>query len=334
MLFDKFMSLPVWNTAEPSGGGGAPAPSGGDSGGSTSSVAPATPASGGMSDADGIDNQNAEIDIFEGMGDLDLDDPPVRSTSPPVTTQNPPPATPAAPTAAQPPATQAAPAAKADPAQAPVNDGAQAQPSPSAQPPAAPAERTDSSGPPTLEGALELIQKPEAIVAFAEDFFKLDEATMEELNTDAAKALPKLLARTFAIAHASALSAMQQFVPNLIDARTAGYRAAEGAQTQFFDAFPALKDPQFKDDILAAIAIARQRNPNQKRTDVIQFVGKMVSAMHGVPMPGAPAAAAPRGPAPPPPYVPHVGGNGGAIPTQLAVGDETGFEGMGRDFDI
>jgi hypothetical protein len=163
--------------------------------------------------------------------------------------------------------------------------------------------------------------------------FALDPQTVEALQTDATTALPRLLARTFLLAHASALKAMQEFVPQQIDSRTQGHRAADAAQQEFFTAYPGLRNETYAGDIINAIQVIRARTPNIPRAQVIRQVGIMVSALHGLPMVppnGGNGSAQRSATAAPPPFVPHVGG--GVTQTPSAQ-DENPFSGLGFEFD-
>jgi hypothetical protein len=308
--------------AAEAGGGSEAAPaapaSGGGDGGSTSapssapsppSTAPAGPASEAEAFAGSLPTN------WESMGSVDDSDfveiqaePKAPPEVKPVT---PPPAPPPAPVQQTEP--QAAPPTTAPP---------QAEPGP------APYSAAD---PWRIAEGLEANR--DAVMAhLATSKFALTPEEVQEVETDAVAAIPKLLSRVFLESQIAMQKFLAQAVPGMVKQFNTVSGANEAAEKQFFDTHRALdiNNPQHRATAVRIATVYRQANPNIPLKQLIAEVGPMVMAAlqmnGGVRAPTAPVANG-RSPLP---FRPAVGGGGGVSPQPEPPNP---WEGMGRHYD-
>src|SRR5690242_6722155 len=137
----------------------------------------------------------------------------------------------------------------------------------------------------------------------AKETFAFSPEDVEALETDAVKALPKVLAKSYLRAQVSTLQMIQQLVPQLVQGRVFHMFQVAKAEEKFHEDFPSLKDPKYRQDIANAGRFLRQQYPQLENEKLIEMAGNMVMAMHGLTK--APAQpAAPAAPIPQTPYMP------------------------------
>lgn len=316
-------------TAPPSGNeGGAtssPSPSGGTE--SPSSTPPSTPSSEGAvaPSGEGFDFSS----IFEGAPaelptkDLVQPAPPVK---PPATPPQPPPAAAATvPPVATPPAQPATPGTATP------------------QPQAAPTEQPefDRYDPGTLARHLASNQE-QALNYVAENVFKLTPQEVEGLETNAADAIPKLLAKVFVKSQQNVLSQLASIVPQMIQRQTVAIRRNDENAEKFYQRWPNIQKATHGDLVNKYGAVYRQMHPQATLEQMVEDLGPMVMMAARIPpqvqapVPGTPvvnpaATRAANGRAPPPsPFVPA----GAAAPASTATAPEVSpWEAMFRPQD-
>jgi len=142
------------------------------------------------------------------------------------------------------------------------------------------------------------IEKNEGVFtqALAETVYKLDDATVEELNTSPEVAVPKLLARS----HMQIVKNVVGTIAQQIPAAIAGYMAAEQQnrvlEDKFFSQWPQLDREKDRATITQIAANFRRQNPNASYDDTVRFVGaQAVVMLNKLPVANAaPQAAAPQ----------------------------------------
>jgi hypothetical protein len=323
-IFKLLLPLPVYNSPDSSTGStttSAPAPA---SPTSADSGAPGAPPSSSGYDKISSETSSDPDTGFMGLGDdyeSSLDDLPASipavSTKPPVAAQPPqvpatPPVAPAA-AAPQPPAAPAAPDA-----------GTQ----PPAEAPAATATPTDV--PPADVDSLIAAFDSQAAEIFQQvaPQFNLTPEQITELETDAANALPKLLATTYMKSIKTAMTAMQQLVPQMIQKTIAQQEAGREMESAFFKQWNQLDRSKHGNDIRMFAKTFSAANPRMTQAELFSLVGAAVMAKNGLAMsPTAPAAAA----QPAMGFTPAVAS--APVTHQKPVDDSNPFSGMGRHFD-
>lgn len=254
--------------------------------------------------------------------------PPEESSAAPVEPVEPP-AEPAAP-----PATPVEPAPAAPPQEPP------AQPAAPAVTPATPPQEPQQPAPPPQPTAEEMRQRQEAQRAeFQKSLVGLYkpgvDAIAEQLRDDPATVLPNLLAQLHIEILNSAVPAILQQVPQIVQSFNQRQQVQQTTEAKFFEAWPQLNAR--KSEVLPLIsrfgAAFRQTNPQATTDEWIQNVGAMAMVALKVPLeaPAAPTAT-PAAPAAPAggyqPAVPGGGGPGpGAKPPQLGT-----FETLAEEF--
>lgn len=229
------------------------------------------------------------------------------------------------------PAPAPAPVAPAPVAPAPAAPAATPTPAaaaptpPPAQPtsPTAPAAPQLSPADPVAIADAMHADRDAVIAHLAQSRFALSEADVAELETDAATAVPKLLARAFLESQMTTYRFLAQAVPGMIQKHSTVSKANATAEDQFFTAHKALGlDPnnaKHRETATRIATIYRQSNPSIPLAQLIAEVGPMVATALAL-QPGAvtqptPAAGLPRGA--PTGFRPAVGG-GGASPAPAA----------------
>lgn len=146
--------------------------------------------------------------------------------------------------------------------------------------------------------------------------FRLSEADIEAINTDVVTAVPKLLARTFVRAQASAMAQMDRVVPAMIDRYLKVDRARGESEAKFYSKWPALNKASHGKMVDRYAATYRQMNPTATMEQMIDDLGPVIMAAAKV----QPVVAAPqngsglpqtgaRKTPPAPPFQPAVGGS-------------------------
>ena len=324
------------------GGGGSSPPSdggsvspGGDGGGGSSVATPSS--DGGASSQNTPPSPDTNSDPWANLGSMeDLDHIEVPPQAPPQPTPTPqsqvPPSQPQTPPQAAP---QVAPQAPQPQAPQP---GAPTQP---IQDPQAPQVELSPSDPAGMAAAMEE-NAPALIQHLAQTRFALTQEEVQELQEDAAVAVPKLLAKV----HLHAQIAMQKFlaqaVPGMIQQHQRVSTANSEAENKFFETHKALgldkNNKQHRDTAIRIAKLYRGQNPtaplDQLISDIGHMVAKAVGAQPGQPQPGAPSAAQVPGTVMvgQTAFRPAVNGGGAPPMTPPAAGDNQ-WAGLGQDYD-
>lgn len=172
----------------------------------------------------------------------------------------------------------------------------------------------------------------EALAADPRFGLTADEATM--LETEPAKAVPKLLARTYFMAMNAALTHINNLVPNMITRHVEATRVQSEREGAFYKKFPALQREKHHNEVMNFARVFRQQDPNMGFDDLTSLVGAAVMAKYGI-APGmvangghAPASTGVQ-PAAPAPFVPARPG----VSVQTTPLDDNPFMGLGADYD-
>lgn len=313
--------------------------------------APAAPSGGtavsGETSTPGVESPGA---AFEGLGgglddDLDMIEVSAGQSQTPS-------ATPAGGVAASPspatssPGAQAAPPEPAPAATPPASTPAPAQAAPQTPPAAAPQGEAPQAAPTSIPsdpaGLLQEMEKNrEGIIdALATDSSRFglsaDEVTL--LETDPAKAVPRLLARTYYTAMNATLAHINNLVPGMIARHMKMTELQTEREKKFYGQFPALDKAKHSSDVATFANLFRQQNPNLSEADFFAMLGAAVMAKHGLTMNGVPAAAPQPGVKGPPPQPavtapPFSPAAPGGATVRVTPVEENPFEGLGRDFD-
>ncbi len=313
--------------ASPSSGDGggaasAPAPSAGDSGGA-SGGASTTPTPAESSASPAIPSTpEAAPDPWANLGSVDDLDHLAELPPIPAPPQATPQSAPVAPTPQPTPAPQATPAVQ-NPEQTP----------PTTQQPVAPS--LSPSNPVAIAEAM-AANRDGVIAHLAQERFALSDVDIQELETNAAAFVPKMMARVAYEAQVSMMKFLAQSVPGMVKQYNTVQTANNKAETQFFDTHKTLgldKDNQKHREVAFRMAsLYRQANPQMPLEQLIAEVGPIVAAAVQAQAPAAQPAATPPPPAGfrPVPFTPAVNGGGGFTP-QAAPADP--WSGMGANYD-
>lgn len=175
--------------------------------------------------------------------------------------------------------------------------------------------------------------------------FALSEADKEAIDTDVHTAIPKLMARTFLRAQASAFSQMERVVPAVIQRYMKVSAARDTSQGVFYQRWPMVNKASHGEVVDKIARTYRAENPNASLEKMVEDIGPYVLMAAKI----APNAAPPQqqqaatshpqsspmarnggGRAPPPsPFVPAVGGGG----AQPSAADENPWDGYGAASD-
>lgn len=112
--------------------------------------------------------------------------------------------------------------------------------------------------------------------------FKLDEATVTELETDAAAAIPKVMADLYLRVMAGVYNILDRGLPNMIDSHSSRVTARRDVETKFYGKFPDLQKPEYQNAIGAAVRQAREMFPQDNQDALMDRVGRMVMAAYGI----------------------------------------------------
>lgn len=304
-----------------------PEDAGGGAGGSTGGGAPSTsptpaapapsaPAASESSSPSGAPSPSPEEtspqplaeDAFAGFGAIDDEEGEIVATP----TEKPAaPAAPATPTEKPAPAEAAKPAAQEEkpaPTEQPVQPG-----QPEAQVPQLPTPAEPAKIAQALLGDIDALSEH-----LAGTDFKLSEGDIEAINADFVSAVPKLMARTFVRAQASAMAQMERVIPAMVDRYMKVSKARDASEGKFYGRWPDIKKDQHGQIVDRLAATYRRENPQAPLEQMVEELGPLVMMVAKItPKVGAapqqngsggrPLVAAGRQP-PPPPFQPAVGG--------------------------
>lgn len=213
------------------------------------------------------------------------------------------------------------------PAPAPVAPAA-APPAPAAPAPAVPAATPEApaavpaapaAAPEVKPLTMEDIQKnyresranAEQLLATAH--YAITPELAEELDTNMASAIPKLMAKVYMDSTTAAVSHMVTHLPQMIHAVIEGQKNAGEAETEFFKVWPQLQEQ--KDAVIKFGQAYRQMFPNASRSEFIQNVGAQVVVALKLPVGGTPTAQQQQAAPSVAPFVPAgAGGVGAGMP--------------------
>lgn len=159
--------------------------------------------------------------------------------------------------------------------------------------------------------------------------FQLTQEQITELETDAAAAMPKLLANTYMKSMRAALGMVKNLVPQMVQQTIQRDNEARDMEGQFFKQWGQLNKEKHGSDIRSFAQAFAKASPGLSRENLFSMVGAAVMAKHGLQggqTPPAPAAAM----APAPSFTPAVA-SAPVIHTQQV--DQNPFAGMGMAYD-
>lgn len=140
----------------------------------------------------------------------------------------------------------------------------------------------------------------------AEQVYKLDDETVEALNTEPASVIPKLLARAHVEMARNVLATVAQHVPAAVMGTLEAQRRSEETMQAFYAKWPQLDRAKDQATVLQIARQFRHLNPNADFETMANFVGSQAVVMlgrTGQPV-TAPAPTNPTMPARPAPFVP------------------------------
>jgi len=194
-------------------------------------------------------------------------------------------------------------------------------------PPAAPSEPVNVQE--------ELARNQEAIIeSLATEQFQLSQEEIEALQEDAVPVMQRMAARVYYQASVTMLRQLENFASQRLPALINQHRAVETsnaqAETEFFEAFPSLKEERFVGQIQSFAQAFRTANPKITKKELHQSVGNAVLAVNGmVPQAASPPKVPPAGNgAKPAAFRPAPSG----VPV-ISAPVESPFDGLGRDFE-
>lgn len=176
----------------------------------------------------------------------------------------------------------------------------------------------------------------------AQTRFAISDQELQEIETDVATALPKMMARVFIEGQMAMQRFLAQSVPGMISRHTKVSKANDSAEEKFFTTNAALgldrNNPTHQQTALRLAGLYRQANPQMPLEQLIAEVGPIVAAAVKAtpvapgekpgtvtPTPTMPVAAKAS------PFVPAVNGMGGASPAPAM--DDNPWAGLGQNFD-
>lgn len=182
-----------------------------------------------------------------------------------------------------------------------------------------------ASGPQTLDELIQVMGDKESdiIAAVAQSHFTLSPAQIEELETDAVGAVPKLLAQTHVRAVGTALNYIRNLVPGMIQRQVMEMAKAAEADRSFFQMWPGLSANKHGQDIITLARAMRAQNGKMATDVLMKQVGAAVMAMHGIQAPAARASVAPAA------FRPAMPG----VVRQTTPVQENPVEGLGREYE-
>ena len=234
---------------------------------------------------------------------------------------------PAVPTSVEPSPTPAVAVPAVEPATAQPAEGQQGSPPGPQAPPSGQGPQYNPADPLSLARALQE-NEAEAIEHVARTMFALSPEDIGALEADVAGTVPKLLAKVMVRAQQQSFTLLSRFVPPMIQQHNEVLKRQIGHEDAFYKAWPSLDKTKHGALVQRYGAMYRQTNPDVPTEKMIQELGRMVSALAGVPIgTGAPAAATTNGASPPIPKTP------GFVPAQPgAVGHSPSPEPGAYDF--
>lgn len=132
-----------------------------------------------------------------------------------------------------------------------------------------------------------------AVAHIAETAFALTKEEIEELDTNAVQAIPKLLAKGFVKAQQNMLNQLARIVPHMIQRQTEAVARNAAAESEFYDKWPGLKKDQQVTiggqtmDVGTLVrryaAVFRQQHPQATREELFANLGPMVHMAAGIP---------------------------------------------------
>lgn len=331
-------SRPVFNNGEAAGGGAAPSASI-DTAVSGQTSTPGDSSSGDSFDGlGGFEDDSIEIN-FDGGAELPSQDSTVAALTPAATSVPPSPASAEGATQAAAPATPAQPVVPAAAAASvpPAATPAPQQTAPDAQ--ASPATNASVASDP--DGLLaQLGEHREGVLdALANSGrFALSQDEATALETDPAKAFPRLAAKIFYEANNAMLSHISSFVPAMVSRHLQAVKLQTEAETAFYGQFPGLSKDKHAADVMSFAKVFKAQNPQISRADLFASIGAAVMAKHGIlpgatPQPNGSGAPAPASvqvqPSVTPPFVPAAGG----ASVRMTPIEDSPFAGLAQDWD-
>jgi hypothetical protein len=101
----------------------------------------------------------------------------------------------------------------------------------------------------------------------------MDDAMADEFETDARVAIPKLMARVELDAVTASVSHMMQILPSIIETTLASRKGADADEGKFFEEWPLLNKPEYRDTIFNLASTYRSVNPRASKDDFNKNVG-------------------------------------------------------------
>ena len=152
------------------------------------------------------------------------------------------------------------------------------EPAPAPQPPVEP--QAKPAGPPTTE---ELLKVREDIRKQIRDRYTVPDEQKEALLTEPEKVLPDMASRIMMDTYDAVMASVVQQLPQLVAAVQQQFQASSSLEQRFYQAWPKLKDPKFRETIRRVATTYRQLNPKAKPEQFIKEVGAQASFILGVP---------------------------------------------------
>lgn len=139
-------------------------------------------------------------------------------------------------------------------------------------------------------------------------YYAIDPQTALQLQTEPELVLPKLAARVHLEVLDAVMGQLGSRVGQAIQQFTVAKEREDKASSEFFGAFPDLKE--HKDAVLRVGAMFRAANPKATKEQAVKAIGEFVRQSLGL---QAPAPVAPPPSAPANPFIPAAGNGGGAV---------------------
>lgn len=205
---------------------------------------------------------------------------------------------------------------------------ANAQPAAASAAPAAPEAPTDVP-PAEIDQFLTLVNERAAeVTQQLVPQFQLTPEQITELETDAAAAVPKLLANTYLKAVTSTVAMMKSVVPQMIQQTVVQQEVARQMEADFFKQWNLLDRTKHGNDIRTFAQAISATNPRITQQELFSLVGAAVMAKHGL---SAAPASVPQQRAPASGFTPAVAS--APVTHQKPIQDSNPFAGMGFSFD-
>lgn len=186
-----------------------------------------------------------------------------------------------------------------------------------------------------IDGLLNVFQQNygDLVNAVAQARFQLSQEELEELETDVAAAVPKLLAKAQVNSLHAMLHYTKQVVPQMIQSTMGRHNLAMGVERAFFNEFPQLNRQEHGQTIQRVAEMLYQQNPNMQIPDLLRQTGRMVMGAYGIqatpPQPQGQGQRTQRRQAAPA-FQPAAAGGRHVQSTPLP---DSPFAGLGMDFD-